>query len=427
MALIDREPDFKTFDDAAPATLPSDTAQAARKSGPDLFRLGQALRALARDYDAGKGTTPATTTPRPGLLKVASADLPADVKAGADFVCDGTNDQAEITAALVKASRPADGFGGQGYVGVELVGPNFYVGHDGATSILMHPSTHLRGAGDGTLIQPMYPSAIDRGAIQLVNANVTRSRVSDLTIARANASAFNGHGIKYVGAGTGDTYELKTGNDPFNRISGVNVHKAAGKGIWCTGSSGGSREMQIFECVLFNCFEQGLLVDSSSDSQISDIRATGGSAFPGIELGGGNTRLANSKVYYRGNTDGSTTGADGIKISSSRCEVTGCAAQDCGGYGLNVSSADATVTGFLADSNSAGFRIAGAGVFTGLRATSRAGGRWPQTTGLEFAGTPQVLLSAFVTVPSGGTHVVGAPGANSYARVVRDGTTLFSA
>jgi hypothetical protein len=27
---------------------------------------------------------------------------------------------------------------------------------------------------------------------------------------------------------------------------------------------------------------------------------------------------------------------------------------------------------------------------------------------------------------NGGTHVTGTPGANSYARIVRDGTTLYS-
>ena len=364
-----------------------------------------------------------TAVPRKGRLLVASSELPADVKSAADYVCDGTNDQVEINLALQRASRPLDGFGGEGYIGVELVGPTFYVGHDNATSITMYPSTSLRGQGNGTLISPQYTTAgIDRGAIELLNSNCHRVLVEYLTIGRHNAVNFNGHGIKFVGAGDGQTYQIKSGNDPFNMIHHVNVHRAGGKGVWCTGTAGGSREMQVGWLVLFNCVEQGLLIDGSSDSQVSDIRATGGGAFPGIELGGGNTRLANSKVYYRGNGTGATSGADGILINSSRCEVVACASQDCAGYGLNVSSADATVTHFLSDSNVAGFRIASSGSFENLQALTRTGGGFPQNVGMELVGTPKAMLTGKVTLPTTGTaHISGSLAANSYARVVRTG------
>jgi hypothetical protein len=399
-------------------------SQIATRATPAYVDSQVATRATPAYVDSKvAGVSGTSAVPRRGRLLVASSEAPQNVKDGADYVCDGTNDQVEINLALKRASRPLDGFSGEGHIGVELVGPTFYVGQDNATSITMYPSTTLWGNGNGTLISPMYTTAgIDRGAIELLNVNTHRVLVSHLTIARHNAITFNGHGIKFVGGGVGDAYQIKSGNDPFNMIQHVNVHRSGGKGIWCTGAAGGSREMQVGWCVLFNCTEQGLLIDGSSDSQVSDIRATGGGAFPGIELGGGNTRLANSKVYYRGNATGATSGADGVLINSSRCEVTSVAAQDCAGYGLNISSSDATVTHFLADSCVAGYRIAAGGSFHNLQALQRAGGAFPQNVGMEIVGSPKIMLTGKTTVGATGTaHVSGTPGADSYVRVVRSG------
>lgn len=370
-----------------------------------------------------------SAVPRMGRLLVASSELPQSVKDGCDYVCDGTNDQVEINQALLRASRPGDGFGGEGFIGVELVGPTFYVGHDNATSITTYPSTALFGNGNGTLISPQFTTVgIDRGAIETLNTNVHRILIANLTIGRKTSVSFPGHGIKIVGGGVGDAYEIKSGNDPFHMIHHVNVHRASGKGIWCTGAGGGSREMQIGWCVLFNCMEQGLLVDGSSDSQISDCRATGGGAFPGFELGGGNTRLSNSKAYYRGNANGSTTSADGFLISSSRCEISSCAAQDCGGYGFNVASSEATLTHALADSNNKGFRIASDGSFIGLRGLSRSGGGFSQNVGIEFSGAPKGMVEGVITLPATGiAHVSGSMAANSYARIVRIGSGAAAA
>lgn len=369
-----------------------------------------------------------------GPVTVASSDSPQEVKDACEFVCTGTNDQTIINQALLRASRPADGFGGEGRIGVCLVGPNFYIGNNNSTSITMYPSTHLFGLGPGTLLQPQFTTpGIDRGVIQLLNADTAHVFVSDLTIARPNSVTWEGHGIKFTGQGEGSAYEIKSGKDPFNRIENVWIGFAKGKGAWLTGSTGGSRESQIFHCVFWNCDEQGLLIDGSSDSQISDCRANGGNGFPRFELGGGNTKMANCKAYFSGN---GTTNGDGFLISSSRCEIANCAAQDNGRWGFRFTGGDVTASGLVADSNSrtqadgGGFSIGADGVYEGLHAFDRG-----QTTSslqdrcFVFSGTPQVYLTGrgkFWNTSTSTNYVVGSPGANSYARIVRESSTLYT-
>jgi hypothetical protein len=181
------------------------------------------------------------TSPRLGTVRVASNALPADVKAQCDFVCDGVDDQVQINAALALATRPGDGFGGEGYGTVRLVGPSFSIADDNATAILGHPNTILEGGGAGTLVSPKWTSTtVDRGCIELVTQGTTRFKVYNLTIghAAADSSKFNGHGIKFQGNGTGGTYELPTGADAYLQVQDVNIHYPRGHGVYTLGTAG---------------------------------------------------------------------------------------------------------------------------------------------------------------------------------------------
>ncbi|MGB5930747.1 MAG: hypothetical protein WBH03_21370 [Cyclobacteriaceae bacterium] len=365
---------------------------------------------------------------RSDALTVASSTLPAEARQRCDYECDGVDDQAQINAALLRATRENDGLGGEGWGKVLLVGSDFSIADDNSSSILMPPTTTLEGGGFSTILEPKWSNnAIDRGCIELLNNNAAHVAVRNLTVGRHNAVTIPGHGIKFVGSGDGSTYELKTGNDPFNSIHGVAVLKTARKGIWLTGASGGSRESQMSWCLLWNSEEECLMVDGSSDSQISNIRVNGGGTnVNAAEIGGGNTKLSDSKSYY---SEG--TGA-GWLVSSSRCEISDCASQDAGGWGFDFQGTDVTATGLVADSNSrestaGGFRIAADGLYSGLHAFDR--NQTPasrQDTAIAFSGSRQVILTGRTSVPSGGTHVSGSPAANSFARVVRDGATLYS-
>lgn len=370
---------------------------------------------------------------RVGVITVASSEATTAQKKLCDYVCDGTDDQAEINAALAKASRNGDGFGGEGHIKVLLVGPTFYVGNNnGAGSlgaITMYPSTTLEGNGWGTLIRPMWPTNVDRGAIELLNTDTNHTRVANLTIGRPTAVTFNGHGIKYVGAGSGGVYEIKTANDPYHEIANVRVMFAGRCGIWMTGSSGGAREMQVRDCVLWNCVDECLWLDGSSDSQVIGCRASGGTGGKAaFRLGGGNSMMVGCKAYYSENP------ADGFLIDSSRCMITNCSAQDNGRHGFNFTGQDVVASNLIADSNGrlsstgAGFNIAANGVYSGLEALDRGQTpASPQLTQFAFVGTPTVMLTGRSDLGTNGTtHNSGAVGTSSYIRLVRQGTTVYS-
>lgn len=366
------------------------------------------------------------TNPRLGILKVASSHAPADVKAQADYVCTGTDDQTVINAALLAASRPADGFGGIGAGCVELVGPNFFTGHNGGV-ITMYPATWLRGSGYGTLIQPSYATFSGLGAIELVNDTTDHTFVSDLSIGKPNSNTSRCHGFRYVQSGVGDAYELDSGSDPFNRISDVNIFKPQGHGVWVSGTSSGNRETHVDHVLAWDTGLSGFRIESS-DSKFTACTAQAGSGGSGFYIAGGNSKLAQCKAYY---TDGSF---DGYEVVSSRAEIVGCSAQDNGRWGFNISSTDCTVVGCVADSNArldaagGGFQIGGSGLFADLSAFDRGQTpASPQLQGIVFSASPQVFLTGRVKVPSGTAHVVGSPGANSYMRVVRDGATVLTA
>jgi hypothetical protein len=374
-----------------------------------------------------------------GPVIVAASDASAAQKAVADYVCDGVDDQVQINAALLRATRPGDGFtgtdpvsglpiAGEGRGAVWLIGATFYVATNGTTCITMYPATTLQGMGAGTLIRPMWPSDVDRGAIELLSTVTSHVTVRDLTIGRPTAVTFNGHGIKFTQSGNGNTYQIKTANDPFLSIFNVRVLNAGRKGVWCTGTGGGSREMVIRDCVLWNCTQECLLIDGSSDSQVSGCRANGGpGGYAAFSIGGGNTKICDSKAYY------SESPASGFLVTSSRCEVADCAAQDNGEWGFDFQGQDVTADSLVADSNSrltgaaGGFRIAATGSYQNLHAFDRGQTPTsPQALSFSISGSPQVFLTGRSRPSSGGTHISGAFGSNSFVRVVQHGTTLYS-
>lgn len=377
-------------------------------------------------------------------LTVASSQLPLAIRSACDYVCDGVNDQIEINTALRRASRPADGFtGAEGRIGVALVGPTFFVGQStaglGAGAITMYPSTGLYGAGQGSLIIPQWTSNVDRGAIELVNENTAHVRVSNLTIGNTNTATVNGHGIKFVNAANAGAYDIQTGSDPFQWIDHVNVLKVARSGFFVTGTAAqasGNRETQISHCLAWQSQERGFYIDSS-DCQVSDCRATGGQNFPRFAITGGNTKVANSKAYFSGNQDvNDGPSADGFLLSSSRLEIVGCSAQDCGRNGFAIQSTNVLASSLVADSNSrgtpngAGIEISGNGVYEGMHAHNRPQTpSSPQQVGIRFVGSPNVYVSGRTAIEdtlAGASHIVGTPGANSFVRIVRQNSTIYS-
>ncbi len=368
-----------------------------------------------------------------GAVLVASSAASASVKAICDYVCDGTADQVEINQALVAASRPSDGFGGTGRIKVLLVGPTFTI----AAPISMPPSVTLSGNGRGTLIQPPGTSdSQDVGAIQLLNSNCHGVTIENLTIGRLSAQKTNWDMIRLLANATGNNYEIWTGSDSFSLIRNVTTLDTNGKGIVVGGISGanGNREAQIDGCYIWNSLDYGIHVWGGSDAKIRNCVVGGGNQH-GIVLAGGNSAVDNSKVYYRGNYSGGTAGSHGFYITSSRCRVTACEAQDNNGYGLYVTSTGAIVSGFHADSNMArstsygGVYVGGDGTYEGISCVTRAQNTYQQDKGVVFGSGVQAIVTGRVSVDAGNAHVSGTPSAGSFVRLVRGGgseSTLYS-
>jgi hypothetical protein len=385
--------------------------------------------------DAGVVTGGITTTnasPSIPFLTVASSLMSPEVQNACNYVCDGTNDQFQINNALEKASRINDGFpNAEGWAAVVLVGDYFLVGNP----ITMYPSTKLMGGGDGTLIQSAYASGDTRGIIELKNTLVARCTVSDLSLGSSDGNTFNGSGIKFDMTGdlAGYNYDFPTGGDSYIKIHRVSIYNPTERGIWLIDG----REAQIDNIHIQNARKQGLFIDGHSDSKTTRVVANGTAGTEaGIEITGGNGQISDCKVFYRGNKNTGTTPTGtpqhGFKINTSRMTIADCQAQDNGGYGFYIQGSDHSMTNCMADSNSAqdanygGFYIAASGSYSGLVAVHRPNNNIFQNRGIVFANTPQVSMTGRVTVESGTNHVVGSPGADSYVKIVRNGTTLHS-
>lgn len=376
---------------------------------------------------------------RAGVLTVASSTLAETDRWACDYSCDGIDDQVQINNALKRASRINDGFtGAEGWIGVALVGDTFYVGANN-DPITMYPNTKLSGAGVGTLIKSAFGSGSTKGVIEVVNADVQRCEISELAIGTTDYFAFNGSGIKLVTNDSGDNYEMLSGSDNYIRIYRVNVFNAQQKGIWMQGG----RACQIDNIHIQGARGQGLFIDGHTDARVSRVEANGNAGTEaGIEFSSaGNSSITDCKVFYRGNGS-SNVNAPGFRVNASRMQMSHCQAQDNGGYGFifEGTGGDHTVTNCLADSNSArgtitgGFYIEVPGVYSGLHALDRNQSTQRQTRGFVFGlytpytpdDYPKVYLTGRGQTPAGTNIVVNNAHADSYVRLLREGTSMYS-
>lgn len=371
-----------------------------------------------------------STAKHVGGLTVASAGAPQAMKDEADYVCDGVADQVQINAALIQATRPGDGFGGEGQIAVYLVGPYFNI----SDSILRTPNTSLFGGGWGTMIEPPTSDA-DKGAIENLNVDASQGGLlADFTIGLLSAVKFRWDGIRLIGSSKGDAYEGWMGNDTYTSIRNIRVLDTTRKGIHVGGVDGGNgmRETQMYNCLTWNTVDWGVDFDGASDSKIRNCVASGNAGRSGgFRIAGGNTMVTACKSYYQGNASGGNA-SPGFLASSSRVSIRDCEAQDSGGYGFDVTGIDCTLVGNLADSNAAqsashsGFRFTSIGMFADCHAVDRQQNTLRQDIGIIIQNTPQMFLTGRVKVDSGTNHIQGSAGSNSYAQVVRDGSTVWT-
>lgn len=388
----------------------------------------------------GGGTTGGVT----GWVTVAASNAPQEQKDGADLVCDGVDDQVQINAALVTASRTNDGFGGENRIGVLLIGGTFFVGNTtagGGGSILMLPNTTLQGFGWGTIITPMFAFGSTQGAVQKGHIHASHTTVRDLAIGKMASTGgpveFNGTGIKYTNTSPvapWEVWDLNTGDgvDMYDLIDNVLVHSASYRGIQSGDISTGSTPSgtRIRNCYAYGSTREGFYVESAN-AHLSGCRATGGAGYSRYAIFGGDAQLEGCLASGSGTKSGTAAlaGADGFNVTADLAQLTGCQAQDCCGFGFNLGGQEFTVVSAHAESNETGFRIAGNGSVVGATHTYRPGGVRPGDKGYLIAGTPKIMLTGRSRIPAatGQYHNSGSAATNSYVRVVREGAGATAA
>lgn len=346
-----------------------------------------------------------------GGVLVASNDAPALVKAAADYVCDGVNDEVQINAALVDAAVIAGQGGpvGGGWRGAVLLsGGRFFCGN----SILLQNATALRGQAKATVLYPVSLTAVtgsgvNPALIKLADAAAHLTEVSNLHIDMNGAAGGTGHGINLdmtAGANTSGLPDMSPDGDHliFN-VSMNNGNNATRHGIWFLQDTGShNRGSIISTCQIRRMGGNGIRLENASDMMVNAIHLGGSSGY-GYYIAGGNTMLTSCKSYF------SDTG--GYFVSSGRVQLTGCSSQDeLNGY--TITGGNVTLSGCIADTFSgSGFDVSANGtILMGCYAFVRNGGRYATgTRGLFFSAAVlgclvQMLVDpTSVTTPFSGT------------------------
>lgn len=335
-------------------------------------------------YTAMHGALNGAIAPLP---VIAASTSPASVKAAADYVCDGTDDQLVINQAL------NDNIG-NGSGGVQLVGGIYFI----SGPILVGRAQTINGIG---MLTELRASAFTGYVIEGKTLDVNMITVSNLFInAQYNA---NVGGIKILNdntsfptSGTGAD-RPGTNPDSVHWIHHVYVRAPGQHGIYLgtpSGGTGNSRGNKVHSCRVTVAGGDGVHLDAASDSFLMDILCTtnDGNGGYGFFFGGGSTKAVMCKTAY--------TNLDGFRIQSSRAQLTGCSAQDSGGHGYYIAN-DAHLTGCQADSNGRlaaggadGYYIAASEVMLeGCRALDRNQSAQRQRHGFNWASGTDVYIT----------------------------------
>ena len=377
----------------------------------------------------GEWATP-TSTSAPGApaLLIASAISTSKVKARADVVCDGTNDAAQINAAITAATNQIVGAGATKYGGIILADgvyrlntpilipcAGFSIRGQGMGTILMRASGTFTDAGQGSV-----PALIKMASTPTAQA-ASSINISDLYLLGANfanygasASASSSSRVTgiYLEVTTATNVKATYGHpvaaadaDGFSRIRNVTVENCS-HGIYISGSY--ARHNFIEGCVVHTVADgcHGFYMDTS-DNEILNCTAAGdaGDNSYGFNISGGSNILTHCKAFYY---DGS--GSRGYSITSSRASITACEAQD-STVGFYVTGSNASLVQCRCDTqetSTTAFDLSSADYSNciGLIVAMRSGGTYTNGIALpadqgSTAGWMQ--LSAFVDPTLGGS------------------------
>lgn len=394
---------------------------------------------VAGNYLSFNGTEMTWSTPaggggsavRPPALVVAASNAPAAVKSSADYVCDGTNDEVQINAALAAAAYSVDD--SLNWAKVELSGGTFGI----SNPIKMRTGTWLCGSGFLTIIESKSMTGV-HGMIELIDIDAHLTSVSNLTLEGNFTAGGTSHGILYrnstgaFGAAkeTDGDFTSPPGNSPDSShyITDVFLHSFNGTagvrhGIYMDANA---IDPKITRVRVKFASGNGFEINASSDGKYSQCIVQG-AAKAGFNVGGASNMFDNCKAAF--------CDENGWVVSSSRTQLSMCAAQDNERHGFFISGGDSMLTNLFADSNRTGggsyygIKLSGSTcVLNGFQIMHRPHNPNNQIYGLDLTGSSNVYVTGMIQLPgeAGEVHITGTPGGTSYARILRHGSTIFS-
>lgn len=293
---------------------------------------------------------------------VAANDSSPSAKAAADYVVDGTADQAEINSALTEATT----FTGNNHGSRKVY---LFAGTYNTDDAISIPNdTTLSGSGSGSVIK--FANIIGQSKNMIINSDTsTGTGVTIRDLKLDGNSGVNGtgvhRGIYFTGMGGGSVRQgalvtdiivtkfrasnITLSGSSHNTISNI-VSDSSGNGTGLVLTSSSSNNMIIGNKFQENEFS-GFEADSSSDHNTITGNTVLGNYGPGIKISSSNNTVSGNKA--------SSNATDGFLIEASATDnsVTGNAAYGNVSSGFRINGTNNTLTGDAADGGLYGFYV----------------------------------------------------------------------
>ncbi|MCB9138459.1 MAG: hypothetical protein H6642_08945 [Caldilineaceae bacterium] len=279
-----------------------------------------------------------TLRPQPAApsVVVAAAEAPAAVRQIAAYVCDGTDDQAEINAALQSLGAS----GGQ----VLLSGGTFHC----SSAIQMRPRTMLLGQGRATILKAhgtwgAYDGSPIGAIIEPLHVGVDRTCIACLAI---DGNRYNDADVMGIYYHITDNSEFLITPDAVHRFHDLYVVKTLRHGIYLKGGEmrGNSlSRIRVFTAGVTDAVEAHGFFLECPDLFIEGCDA-GGCSGHGFLVRGANHHYSNCKAWY--------AKLSGWGIRAARGVYSSCVAQDNRQHGFYITAGPNSLSACHADSNS---------------------------------------------------------------------------
>ena len=293
--------------------------------------LNEYLR-VAHNADGTHRPQPAATS-----IFVAAVDAPDILKQVAHFVCDGTDDQVEINAALAMLGT----VGGQ----VQLSAGTFQC----SGPVQMRPRTALVGQGRATVLLAQgtwnaYDGTVLGAVIEPLNSGVDRTQIAHLSI---DGNRYNdGADVQGIYYNITDNSNFIITPDAVHRFHDLSIVKTLRHAVHLKGSE--MRGNQLSRIRVFTAGKPGETEAHGFYLECPDLFVegcdAGGCSGYGFSVQGANHHYSNCKAWY--------ADLSGWRIQAVRGVYSTCVAQDNRQHGFHISAGPNSLSACHADSNS---------------------------------------------------------------------------